>query len=66
MQNPSLIRPTLKTVMAARCTGNHRWFVSEVKGTTADKFVWVIKVCTACDEVRRVIIPLDTNLPIKT
>ena len=48
-----------------KCLGSHRWFVSEVKGSTSDKQVWVVKICTACDEVRRVIIPLDAKVAIQ-
>jgi hypothetical protein len=48
-----------------KCFGEHRWFVSEVKGTITDPVVWVVKVCTACDAVRRVIIPLDAQKSIQ-
>lgn len=47
------------------CSGEHRFYVSEVRGLSTDKEVWVILVCTACGEVRRAIIPLDPNKPIK-
>lgn len=46
------------------CTGEHRYFVSEVKGSSSDEFVWVVKVCTACPRVERVKIPLDPDKPL--
>jgi hypothetical protein len=47
-----------------RCVGSHRFFVSEVKGTSADDQVWVILVCTSCGHARRIVIPLDFEKPI--